>query len=215
MLMASLLGLLTFTCPAAVILDDFNVGEVILTSPGSISQEALPTQAVASGSRHLEVSRLLGGNGGIPFDARVNPLAGRFEFVSPSFGYFTLTYTFATGTGVDLLADGSTAFRLVFPQVTPGLWRGLYNFIVDGVSHSFSEDLFALNGPGVIDIPFSYFTQESTFIPTTISVSGSRVEPDHTLTIGYIGTIPESGTVSLLSLSWAFFTRRSGAKRQV
>jgi hypothetical protein len=203
---AFLLAGLPHLSPAAVTIDSFDVGEITLTTSGSTMQEGLDTVSVAAGRRSISA-------GADPFEARVNTTASEFRFWGGSFGGFNLTYIFDAGSEIDLMADGSTAFRVIFSDVTPGLYRGRYLFTVDDVLYRLSEELFALDGPGVIDIPFSYFTQSSSFAPSSISISGQRTEPGYTFAISSIATIPEPQTALLVGVGAAFLTLNGRTRR--
>ena len=148
---------------AVVIIDSFSAGELTLTSPATVIQEALSTATVASGNRRVILSNL----NSEPLEAHINTTAGEFDFQSESFGYFTLIYTFAPSSEINLRGDGGNAFLLNFSDVTPGLWRGSYHLQVDGVSVSFTEDFLALNGPGSITFTaIRRFTTASSFCIT-------------------------------------------------
>lgn len=192
-------------CFGATVIDDFTTGALELDSPNSVYQDSLSRSSLIDGNRGVFA------NGSTPMHVSVNTATGAFSFQSLNWGYFTLTYAIDAGSEIDLLGDGSTAFRLTFADVTPGLWRGRYTFSVDGVIHHFAEDLFALNGPGVIEIPFSIFTSGQTFSPAEIELSAIRVEPGFQITISSIDTVPEP-SVSVLVLSMTLFLIRRSRK---
>ena len=197
------------TCFGVVTIDSFSDGPLFLTTSQTVVQDSLDTQTVASGGRKVSVSAL----NSVPFEARVNTTSGDFAFESATFGYFTLSYAFAAGMEVDLKADGSTAFRLFFPEVTPGLWRGRYAFTVDGVSYEFSKELFAIEGSGAFDVPFSFFTTEPVFAPSAIRISGSRVEPGIRIVLESVATVPEPSMGILLAGSLCTLLKRSRTRR--
>ncbi|TVP75431.1 MAG: hypothetical protein EA353_13925 [Puniceicoccaceae bacterium] len=52
------------------------------------------------------------------------------------------------------------------------------NFREGGVEFTSANSLFALDGAGVIEVPFSVFTNATSFLPSEIVFSGARVEPN-------------------------------------
>ena len=204
-LLTALLALsIPSTALATVTIDDFSVGEYTLSGTGGENQLDLPRDAVASGSREIWTRS-------VDAETRVNTTSGRLEFSTVATGYLSLDYRFGPGEEIDLLADGSTHFRLIFADVGPGQWRGLYRLNVDGVPYSFGQELFALNGAGVIDIPFSHYTDQSTFAPSRITLDVARVEPGFSFAIDSFTTVPEPTTPLLASLGMALI----GIRRRV
>ncbi|WP_411844933.1 hypothetical protein AAFN60_13565 [Roseibacillus persicicus] len=171
----------------AITIDDFSVGGLALNHSDSISQEGLDPALVFGGRRLISASSLRSA----PLNLTLDTEATAFSFLSSDFGYLSLSYSIEPEDQIDLLACGDTAFLLSFSYVDSGFWRGSYHLTVDGVESSISSELFALEGPGTIEIPFSAFTSESTFSPAEIVFSASRVEPNLRLELASIATIPE------------------------
>ncbi len=175
--------------PAAVTIDNFNVGDLEFSASDSISQVGLDPNAVLGGNRTVTANALRSSQ----MNVRIDSMAGKFSFTSEDFGYFSITYRLDSIPQMDFMADGSSAFLLDFSFVDPGFWRGSYGLQVDGKSYSFSRSLFDIAGPGTIKIPFSAFTAENSFRPSEIVISGSRVEAGLRLELSSITTIPEPG----------------------
>jgi hypothetical protein len=178
----------------AVIIDNFRVGGLEFTSASSISQEGLDTNSVLAGRRTVSGSALRSA----PMDVRVNTSDGIFSFSSNDFGYFSVTYIIDPPNQLDLIASGYSAFLLEFSFVDPRFWRGLYELNVDGVRYNLARELFALDGAGVIEVPFSVFTNATSFSPSEIVFSGARVEPNLRLELSAISAIPEPSSHFLL-----------------
>lgn len=201
----------TLALPAAVVIDDFSSGDLAFNSGISTSQEGLDANAVIGGRRTIIASTL----GSASIDGRVDATRGIFSFASSDFGYFSVTYTIGLAQRVDLLADGSTAFLLEFAYVDPRFSRGLYGLVVDGTSYSLASELFAIEGPGRIEIPFSAFTKSSTFSPGQIVFSAARVEPGFRIELSSITTVPEpSAALMFLAAGCMMITSRTRGSRQ-
>lgn len=100
---------------------------------------------------------------------------------------------------------GAIGFLLIIDELTPGLWRGLYRFSIqsnDAWSDcSFSNELFGLNGPGQLTIPFSRFQGADFTHVQTIKIDMARFEPTFRIGIDSIMTVPEPGALALLLTS--------------
>lgn len=191
---------------SAVNIDDFSVGPLEMTEESVILQEGLDSSSVIGGNRTLFARAL----DETSFSARVNTTLNAFSFESSRFGYFTLTYSIDPNSQIDLLASGNTAFLLDFSYVHPDFRRGIYELTVNDVSYDFARELFSIEGPGEVIIPFSEFTDQSTFIPREISLRAARVEPGLRLEISSITAIPEPSITGLLIACFSFFiVRRS------
>jgi hypothetical protein len=106
-------------------------------------------------------------------------------------GYFRVEYGTENPLGIDLRADGSEAFLLSFSGVfMPSLWRGLYNFQVNGIRYDLLRELAGIKESGTIRIPFSRFSTGPTFVANQISLDAGRVEAPYRLVLDSIVTIP-------------------------
>ena len=191
----------------ALVIDDFRQGAVDWTLSGeysSSSQTALldgldPAHTIG-GSRRVHGSTLNTGHLQVVTDP------GYFQFdATASWGYFELTYgSTANPLAANLLADGSNAFLITLPEVTPGLWRGSYDFglTTPTSSRAFNLEgpLYALNGPGEIRIPFSYFSGLDLTNVSSIWIDAARVEPTYRIRIGSITTVPEPTASALVAI---------------
>lgn len=189
----------------ALVIDDFRQGAVDWTLSGnysSSSQTALfdgldPAHTIG-GSRRVYGSTLNTGHLQVVTDP------GYFQFdATASWGYFDLTYgSTANPLAANLLADGSDAFLITLPEVTPGLWRGSYQFGLttptSGRIFNLASPLYALNGPGDIRIPFSFFSGLDLTNVSSIWIDATRVEPTYRIRIGSITTVPEPTTSVLI-----------------
>ncbi len=98
-------------------------------------------------------------------------------------------------------------------ELTPGLWRGIFDFdvITTGGSYNydFSRDLFALNGPGQLSISFSRFPGLDFRAVQSITIDVGRFEPGFHIGLDSITTIPEPSAVTLSVLGLVLMIRRS------
>jgi len=212
--------MLVLVCPliaSALVVDDFRDGALELTLSRSVSTSSQTVLVDSLDPAHtVGGERLVYGSTGDTANLQIAPNPGFFQFdASVSWGYFRLSYGSADNPlDVNLRADGSNAFLLTFPEVTPGLWRGSYDFSLTsptGVrTYGLESQLFALNGPGAIRIPFSYFDNLDLTHVSSMTLDAVRVEPTFRIRIGSIVTIPEpaSWLSVMLALSTWFLTRR-------
>lgn len=182
--------------PAAITIDDFSTGSLAFNSPDSISQEGLDSNSVLGGRRMVSGTVL----GSASMDVSINTTEGLFSFTGGDFGYFSVTYSIDLAHQIDLLASGDTAFLLDFSYVDPGFTRGGFYLSVDGVRQTISTELFALDGPGTIEVPFSEFTSGTSFTPSEIVFSADRFEPNLRLELSSITTIPEPRSSGLICM---------------
>jgi hypothetical protein len=195
--------------PAAVIIDDFRTGALAFTSTTTIRQNGLDTSHVWGGQRTVSGNAL----NAAAMDAQVDTTKGVFSYSSQSYGYFTLSYIIDSQRQMDLIGAGYTAFRMDFSYVDPSFWRGLYDLTVNGVRHNVSTPLFAVEGAGVIEVPFSRFTNQPTFTPREIIFSASRVEPNLRMELSSLSVIPEPRIPLLLAIAAVFTAVSRGKKR--
>ena len=184
---------------SATVIDDFSQGslsvQVTNYAGQTLYQNGLSASGVIGGSRSIYAGSL-----GLA-TAEINTSAGQFRFISDaSFGYFTLTYGATTPLGANLLAEGSDRFLVSIAQVTTGFWRSGFFFGVEtgGTwrSYSFGGDLAALNGSGVLTIPFSRFPGADMTDVQAIGISASRFEPNRQIIIdSVITTVPEPSSL--------------------
>jgi hypothetical protein len=199
----------TTRLPAAIMIDDFSTGDLAFTTTTTIRQTSLDTRHVWGGQRMVSGNTL----GTAIMNARVDTTNGVFSYSSQNWGYFTLSYTLDPQQQIDLIGAGYTAFRLDFAYVDPGFWRGLYDLTVNGVRWNVSTELFTIDGAGVIEVPFSRFTKESSFTPREIIFSASRVEPNLRLELSSLSVIPEPRIPLLLAIGVVFTSLSRGKKR--
>jgi len=188
---------------SATVIDDFSQGPLFIQEtnyPGQkIYQNGLNTSDVIGGSRSLDV-----GSVGLA-TAIIDTSAGSFRFSSDSsFGYFTLTYGATTPLNDNLLADGSDRFLVSIAQMTTGSWRSAFLFGVETGGtwryHNFASDLNALNGSGVLTIPFSRFQGADMTDVQAILIQTIRFEPNRQITIDSVVTgIPEPSPLTLFA----------------
>ncbi len=186
----------------ATTIDDFSQGDLFLlaTSPyrhQSVVQEGLGTSAVIGGVRSVYAGTLEVGS--LSIDSAV----GRFLFsADSSWGYFSLEYGSTTPLSADLCADGSDRFVINIDELTPGLWRGIFEFEVSSDDtwcvYNFGEDIVDLNGPGQLTIPFSCFPGVDFTDVQTIKIDVGRFEPTYRIGITSIMTVPEPGMLTML-----------------
>ena len=196
--------------PAAITIDDFSSGSLAFSSSDSISQEGLDTNSVLGGRRMVSGTVLRSAS----MDVIINTTEGLFSFTSGDFGYFSITYSIDLAHQIDLLASGDTAFLLDFSYVDPGFWRGGFQLSADGVRQSIATELFALDGPGTIEIPFSAFTSATSFAPSEIVFSADRFEPNSRLELSSIRTIPEPRLAILLATGALLTTMNCRTRRR-
>jgi hypothetical protein len=200
----------------ALVIDDFNSGPLTLQvtnlSGQTVLQNGLPTTSVIGGSRLV-----YGGTTGRDLAVEsIDTTAGRFNFINYSdFGYFRLTYgSLASPLGMDLTLGGNHSFELSIADLTPGLGRGNFDFKVDTgtgfIRARFGADLFGLNGPGNVIIPFSSFAGADMTHVRVIEIEVGRFEPTFHIAIDSITTVPEPSIVACLSagLATLFYSRR-------
>jgi len=167
----------------------------------TILQNGLPTSSVIGGSRSVYA----GTTGGDSAVATIETSTGLFNFRTYSdFGYFKLTYGSAVSPlGINLASGGNNSFELSIADLTPGLWRGSFDFKVDTgggfKSYGFGGDLAKLNGSGNLIIPFSSFTGADMTQVRVIEIDVARFEPTFHIAFDSITTIPEPSTVALLA----------------
>jgi hypothetical protein len=201
---------------SATVIDDFSQGALFVQVTNyagqTLYQNGLSTSDVIGGSRSTYA-----GTVGLA-TAEIDTSAGTFRFSSDSsFGYFTLTYGATTPLGANLLADGSDRFLVSIAQVTTGLWRSGFFFGVEtgGTwrSYSFGGDLTALDGSGVVTIPFSRFPGADMADVQAIGISASRFEPNRQIIIdSVITTVPEPSSLPFLAAglgALAFVSKRA------
>ncbi|MCA9231169.1 MAG: hypothetical protein KDA57_10980 [Planctomycetales bacterium] len=191
---------------SALVIDNFGDGDLSLTafslSGETAIQGGLDTSSVVGGVRRAHAGTLSGGNATLDIDST----GELFEFHAvSSFGYFNLAYGTEAPLHVDLSADGADAFELDFTHVTPGLFRGTYSMNLGSSSGSavryFAQELFALNGPGIVRIPFSDFPNVDFTEVLEISVNAVRVEPGYEISLGSIRTVPEPASACIVALA--------------
>ena len=188
----------------AVVIDDFSVGSIAL-SPTSVTGETqiqtpLPEANVLGGTRRVYAGTLASAT--LEIDAN----AGRFDFsADSSYGYFELEYGNPTPLNVDLLADGADRFRLSVLDVAIGGAPSVPVFLDIETASGFSSlplgaDLVALNGPGLLDIPFADFFSADFTDVRSVKLRGLRIQQGIELSLGSLTTVPEPGTLGLLML---------------
>jgi len=185
---------------SAAVIDNFSQGAALLKptnySPAVVVlQTGLDTNSTIGGTRRLSAQTQNQAT------LQVDTVAGELSFEAVNdFGYFTVAYGTESPLGVDLKADGSDAFLLMFSNVSmPGLWRGGYTFRVNGIGYDLLPKLAAINGSGTIRIPFSHFSTASQFVANQISLEAIRVESQYRLVLDSIVTVPPSLSVVTLS----------------
>lgn len=193
------------TPAGATIIDDFLQGPLYLQATNLTGQTILQT---GLGLGHvLGGSRLVyAGSMGAAALRIVTPAADNFLFTAnTNFGYFSLRYGADAPLDVNLLADGSDHFALNITSLTPGLWRGLFNFkIASGnnwFDYDFSLSLFQLNAPGTLVIPFAAFAGADLAHVQGIELDVGRFEPTFHLGMGSISTVPEPSPASLVAIA--------------
>jgi hypothetical protein len=207
-----LFAVVTISAQGAVI-DDFTQGGTLLQPtqyiPAMVAlQTGLDTNSTIGGTRRLTAQTQNQAT------LQVDTEPGEFFFEAVAdWGYFKVEYGTEAPLGLDVRADGSEAFLLSFSNVSmPGLWRGLYYFRVNGISHDLLRDLAAIHGRGTIRIPFSRFSTAPNFIVNQISFEAGRVEPRYRLVLDSIVTVnahtPPGVSIGLqkdgeLELSWS------------
>lgn len=212
-LAAAALAAFSVNSAPAVLIDDFSVGALHLQaatySPGSTAQQqGLSSSAVVGGARGTYAGSARG-----LATLDIDTASSRFVFsAADSSGYFRLTYGATTPLNLDLFADGAMAFALNFDELTPGLWRGIYELVITAeeksARYNFSQALFALGGSGTVHIPFAAFPSLDLTRVSRIVVDAGRVEPLATLSITSIETIPEPQTLFLEVLAVGFIGLR-------
>lgn len=193
----------------AAVIDNFSQGAALLQPtnywPAAVVlQTGLNTNSTIGGTRRLSAQT----QNQATLQVETNRGELSFEAVN-DFGYFTLGYGTESPLSVDLKADGSDAFLLTFSNVsTPGLWRGIYTFRVNGIGYDLLPKLAAINGRGTIRIPFSHFSTAAQFVANQITLEGARVESSYRLVLDSIVTaLPPLSAVTLTAgevrLQWS------------
>jgi hypothetical protein len=202
-------------------IDDFSQGALSLQAtdylPGQTAvQEGLSASAVIGGVRSVYA-------GSVDLATlSIDPAVGRFLFsADSSWGYFTLQYGDTIPLAANLSGDGSNQFLINIDELTPGLWRGDFSFEIksndEWSSCGFDDDLFALNGPGQLTIPFSRFQGADLTHIQAIRIHVGRFEPTFRIGIDSIMTIPEPGTLTMLlglGICLALFAYKKSRRRE-
>ncbi len=194
----------TYSCSALVI-DDFRSGPLTLQVTNltgqTVLQNGLPTTSVIGGSRSV-----YGGTTGRDSAIElIDTTTGRFNFFNYSdFGYFKLTYgSAASPLGINLTSGGNNSFELSIADMTPGLWRGIFDFKVDTGAgfkrYGFGGDLAKLNGSGDLIIPFSSFPGADMTQVRVIEIDVARLEPTFHFALDSIRAVPEPSIVVFLA----------------
>ena len=191
---------------AAIYIDDFAAGEYHFSTPGSVLYPARDSDNILGNSRILIIE-----SDGPEVDAGVDILSNSFEYSSPSVGGFTFIYF--NSNNVDLAVDGSNAFRIYFPEVTPGAMQGTFTLSPGGLEYTIPLHELGAGGAPYLDVPFSLFTDEASYAPSSVRIIGSDIPPNHRVSFGAITTvqIPEPTTPLLASLGLALI----GVRRRV
>jgi len=220
-----LLGILAATCgpltaAAGLVVDDFTQGQLSLQVSNLTGQTVLLSGLdpghVLGGSRSVYAGTL-----GVASLDIVTPSASDFLFTAvSSFGYFTLSYGSSAPLNVNLLADGSDQFVLNVASLTPGLYRGIFDFNLESgnrwYSYDFSQSLFQLNAPGQIAIPFSGFAGADLAHVQGLEVDVARFEPTFHIGLNSITTVPELSPAALVGLGLlSLALRRSGIAAKI
>jgi len=225
-----ILVLLVPAAALAVVIDDFSVGPIVLsTETSSINewQRDLDPAAVIGGKRNIVVAGLARSNP--PTVATVDTAAGTFSL---DINHWVEGYWIAWGSldtfdpfgdlalNADLLADGSDAFRidvaasatsqtLTFSAksgVDEGRLRGNGVFL----------DLLASDSPRSIRVPFSDFPRVDFRDVDAVVLGRSPVFVGADLTLSGIRTVPEPQAMVLLVLGlWAIVVLRGSGHRLV
>src|SRR5262245_6794230 len=191
---------------SALTIDDFDQGPLFLQVSNltgqTVVQNGLDPSHVIGGARSTYAGSL--SNATLQITTPAN--AGQFSFsADSSWGYFTLLYGSAAPLGANLLADGSDRFVMNISSLTPGLYRGIFGFKVESgdkwFTYYFGNDLFNLNGPGILTIPFSRFAGADLTQVQQILIDVGRFEPSFQIRLDSITTVPEPSPLALLALA--------------
>ena len=191
---ASILALaVTAQIASAVVIDDFSQGALFIqatnNSGQTVYQNGLDTSDVIGGSRSVYAGSVGGST-----TAEIDTSAGQFLLTTDSsaFGYFSLEYGATTPLGANLTADGSDRFLINISESTLRFSRAAVSFGVETGGtwyyYNFANDLIALNGPGILTIPFSDFTGANMTNIRAINIESSRFEPGNQIEIASIMT---------------------------
>jgi hypothetical protein len=196
---------------SAVVIDNFTQGALFIQATNfngqTLHQDGLSTADVFGGSRSVRFASL-----GI-VTAVIDTSAGQFSFTTSvsSLGYFTLTYSgLQSTTGADLTADENDSFALNIGALSLTVATGIHEFDVETsgswYTYDFSRDLLALDGPGILTIPFSSFQGANMTQVQAIEINVARFAPSSNIVIESVMTVPEPSVLTILAGGLAAFT---------
>lgn len=201
------LGIFVGLPASAAVIDSFNVGSLSFTNAksGTALQENLGTNDVFGVKRELDFSTRGSISGA---DLQIANRAGQLRAtVDGGLANVSLSYSYLNSpfAATDFLAEGNDRF-LIEAQLSDAAPTLIYSLLVTTgtqgsvtESVSFGLDEAAPGGSGVIEIPFSDFTQvdftEVRDIQLNFRVWGGLV-----LEMNQIVTIPEPTSMLLLSM---------------
>lgn len=210
-----LLGLITpvlMCCTSdschALVIDDFEMGSLVVERTGDSSQEAAQTGLdpahVLGGNRYVTVGQF----GSATQTLTVDPNAGLLLMeAAQSYGYFEIGYgSDDSPLNVDLTAGNAHAFLVDY---SPGEFIPLFRIVVQTPmgTDSVSLGFFAItpfelpNGQMRVRFPFELYPEWVDFENVErVAISIGRQSPDSSFEIHQILTVPEPTTLLLALL---------------
>lgn len=197
----------------ARIIDSFSVGPQSFSpsdnAPLTNTRTGLDPSVVIGGERET-MFRSVSDNSGST--AIVDTNNEELRLTANQFAYLQLKYGASAPLNADLTADGADRFEIVFSSFSLQLFRGTYDLILvsNGAINrqSFVDELFALNGGGTVEIPFSAFSNIDFTDVDEIQIDMSRIEIGLTMTIDIIHTTPEPNSLLAMLLAIGPLRRR-------